>query len=639
MQLGRSVAIELDTAAMGAPGDGFADGEAFVSTRTGGIWGPLVALSGGISEEEEPVQRIRFGQSLAMSEETLLVSAPGPLGGPDRPRVYPFARVPEQPNALSSQLLGRPGPQARLFKPGRPSDVYGPAACSNGCYGQGVATSGARNGIGCPCQDAGSVQPDVNQTLLCGNGAIDNGEECDDGNANDGDCCRNDCTRRETSSACNDGNGCTDDLCDELGRCANLPNAAPCDDGLFCNGADTCAAGTCSVHTGDPCLGGSECADACNESADTCNDPAGTACSDDGNICTDDVCDGTGSCSHPSNTAPCGDGLFCNGADVCTGGVCTHAGDPCAGGAECADSCDETADTCNDAAGTSCTDDGNVCTDDVCDGAGTCVHPSNTAPCDDDGNVCTDDVCAEGACSHPSNTAPCNDGKFCNGDADTCSAGACSGSERPCGDLSCDEATDQCKETCEADADCEAFGDACNVGRCDLESGDCFVEAGPDGVACDDALFCTATDTCTDGVCTGTGDPCAGNDICRSVCDEESDTCSQTVGTPCDDGDACTENDACSDGECAGSAVECESGEICEPATGICAAVLCGDATGDGRITVSDALFALQASVGSATCALAICDLNCDGAITSNDALRILQKAVGLEPPESCACA
>ena len=154
-------------------------------------------------------------------------------------------------------------------------------------------------------------------------------------------------------------------------------NTGPCDDGLFCNGDDSCSGGTCSVHAGNPCTGGGECADTCNESGDTCNEPSGTPCTDDGNectanecngfgscgavtepagtpcasdsnVCTNDVCNASGSCTHPANLGPCNDGLFCNGADTCAGGTCSiHAGDPCTGGAVCQYVCNEGRDTCN----------------------------------------------------------------------------------------------------------------------------------------------------------------------------------------------------------------------------------------------------------------------------------------------------
>ena len=83
------------------------------------------------------------------------------------------------------------------------------------------------------------------------------------------------CLSNDASSvtACaTDGNDCTDDLCNGSGSCIHTANTAPCDDGLFCNGSDTCAGGGCQSHTGDPCVGGLECADACNEAGDDCND-------------------------------------------------------------------------------------------------------------------------------------------------------------------------------------------------------------------------------------------------------------------------------------------------------------------------------------------------------------------------------
>ncbi|TMC60341.1 MAG: DUF4215 domain-containing protein, partial [Chloroflexi bacterium] len=56
---------------------------------------------------------------------------------------------------------------------------------------------------------------------LCGNGIVDPGEQCDDGNTNDFDDCRNDCTLPlccfilpATEQYCDDGNPCTDDTFD-----------------------------------------------------------------------------------------------------------------------------------------------------------------------------------------------------------------------------------------------------------------------------------------------------------------------------------------------------------------------------------------------------------------------------------------
>lgn len=80
------------------------------------------------------------------------------------------------------------------------------------------------------------------------------------------------------AAACDDGNPCTDDSC-EAGFCAYSPNSASCDDGLFCNGADSCAGGSCSVHTGDPC-GGSFCLEPYRTCMVTCPGTCGAELAD-----------------------------------------------------------------------------------------------------------------------------------------------------------------------------------------------------------------------------------------------------------------------------------------------------------------------------------------------------------------------
>ena len=354
-------------------------------------------------------------------------------------------------------------------------------------------------------------------------------------------------------------------------------NSAACDDGQFCNGGDFCdtALLRCTIHAGDPCVGGSECNDACNEAADDCFVPAGTACTDDGNACTDDACDGAGSCAATNNTAPCDDGQFCNGIDVCSGGACGHAGDPCAGGAECSDACNEATDDCFVAVGTACTDDGNVCTDDACDGAGACARTDNTASCDD--------------------------GQFCNG-ADLCSGGACGHAGDPCvGGSECSDACNEGANNCFdlAGTACADDGNVCTSDRCD-GGGACTHPAGNAGTtcraaagACDVAETCTgASSSCPADVltaagatcrpvaglcdvpeqCSGASAACPADDFvaagteCRASagqCDvAESCTGSGAAcpvngfvpnGTSCNDGEECSNDDACSAGSCVGT--------------------------------------------------------------------------------------
>jgi hypothetical protein len=58
-------------------------------------------------------------------------------------------------------------------------------------------------------------------------------------------------------------------------------------------------------------------------------------------------------------------------------------------------------------------------------------------------------------------------------------------------------------------------------------------------------------------------------------------------------------------------------------------ATACADATGDGSITATDALVALRAALGSASCELCLCDTSGDANLSATDALIILRRAVG----------
>ncbi len=286
---------------------------------------------------------------------------------------------------------------------------------------------------------------------------------------------------------CNDGNECTSDSC-ALGACVFTPvaNDTVCtDDGLYCTGSESCQAGACTSG-GDPCVGGAECDDSCNEAANSCAVAANTACTSDGNECTDDVCDGTGACAHPAvanDTACTDDGLYCTGAETCQAAACTSGGDPCVGGAECADSCDEAANSCDVSAGTACTNDGNECTDDQCDGAGACAHPALA-----NGTACSDD------------------GLYCTG-IETCQAAACTSGGDPCLALgtcyNCEEATDTCDST-DPDAD----------GVCDPDD-NCAAEYNPDQADydCTDPAF-WVSGGCSGVVPVGKEGCCDGGDVC-----------------------------------------------------------------------------------------------------------------------------
>ena len=116
--------------------------------------------------------------------------------------------------------------------------------------------------------------------------------------------------------SCDDGNPCTDDICNATADCEFIPNSQPCDDENACTNEDTCSDGTC-VGSGSP-----DC--------------------DDGDICTTNTCDPAVGCALDYNTNPCNDENPCTLTDACVDGTCLGSGDlDCDDGDHCtADSCD-----------------------------------------------------------------------------------------------------------------------------------------------------------------------------------------------------------------------------------------------------------------------------------------------------------
>src|SRR2546427_486447 len=189
-------------------------------------------------------------------------------------------------------------------------------------------------------------------------------------------------------------------------------------------------------------------------------EPAGTGCTDDDYPCTTDVCNGSVSapaCTHPNkaNGTTCDDGLFCNGADSCSAGVCTHSGDPCAGGPECDNSCNEAADNCHTAAanGTACRAAAGPC-----DVAATCTGTSGACPVD-------------GFASASTSCTGASQGGVCDNDA----ADHCTGTGNACVDVfqtasyTCRASAGQCDvaETCTGTSGvCPADGFASSSTSC-----------------------------------------------------------------------------------------------------------------------------------------------------------------------------
>ncbi len=214
----------------------------------------------------------------------------------------------------------------------------------------------------------------------CGDGLLDDDEECDDGNEVQGDGCDSDCRYScHGDLDCIDDLECSHDECVTVpaGRaCRNLPLAGWCVIDAVCRRSG-------EADPAGPCR-------SCDPDRDTSRwspRPAGTAC--DNRLYCDgapDACDGAGAClggSPPCAEGPCGG---CDeDLDVCslvpTGVVCRAAVNEC----DTVETCDGTSVGCPEdsfePAGVAC-DDGDACTaPDSCDGSGHCVgDTSATVP-------------------------------------------------------------------------------------------------------------------------------------------------------------------------------------------------------------------------------------------------------------------
>ncbi len=205
--------------------------------------------------------------------------------------------------------------------------------------------------------------------------------------------------------------------------CSGCTIDADCDDGVFCNGVETCVTGACQSGSAVSC--------------------------DDGVACTDDSCnEATDNCDNVADDANCDDGLYCNGAESCDPALDCLAGSAinCDDGVACTDdSCNETTDSCDNVADDAHCDDGLYCNGaESCDPALDCLAGS-AVNCDD-GVACTDDSCNEttDSCDNVADDANCDDGLYCNG-AESCDPVLdCQAGSDPCPGTSCDEALDEC---------------------------------------------------------------------------------------------------------------------------------------------------------------------------------------------------
>jgi hypothetical protein len=153
-----------------------------------------------------------------------------------------------------------------------------------------------------------------------------------------------------------DGNACTDDVCNGSGTCTHppLPGGTVCRPAATgCDVAETCAGGGAPCPPNGFVPDGTSCGDLCTTNGtcqsgvctggtplvcddnDVCNgletctpfvgcQPGTPLDCSDGNSCTADQCDPLGGCGNPvlADGSPCDDGNLCTIIDICQGGVC-----------------------------------------------------------------------------------------------------------------------------------------------------------------------------------------------------------------------------------------------------------------------------------------------------------------------------
>jgi hypothetical protein len=125
---------------------------------------------------------------------------------------------------------------------------------------------------------------------------------------------------------CDDGDACNGvESCDEASGCV-AGEALVCNDGSYCNGIETCDSISGCVPGSSPCVDGVACTvDGCDEATDSCTHEVSQAACDDGLFCN-----GTESCD-PVTGCTAGEPLDCSDADsTCGVGTCDEATQDCA---------------------------------------------------------------------------------------------------------------------------------------------------------------------------------------------------------------------------------------------------------------------------------------------------------------------
>ncbi len=326
-----------------------------------------------------------------------------------------------------------------------------------------------------------------------------------------------------------DNNLCFDDFWDTSNAsnpvCVRGP-AISYDDGIYCNGVETCDAITGLKIPGVPVV----CPNTNSCFRTTCDNVLG--------LCVD---------TPQANTqGPCG-----GGEGVCSPGVWNCTGTGPFPSSVCVGEVLPSAEICGNGL------------DDNCDGQ---VDEFCSVPCSVDADCqtllysdCMNSTCSGSFCTTvylPFDT-PCDDHNSCTYNDKCNNYGLCKGSNAICDDFN------------------ECTNDSCEDGRC-IFDGQYY-----EGVECSSTDLCASSAQCSNqGQCVVTSRlECGGTNVlcAENQCNATTGDCDlvQLFGVACDDGDACTYNDACTVNGCVGSPRICEDFNGCTDNTCIAPCGVC----------------------------------------------------------------
>jgi MYXO-CTERM domain-containing protein len=424
----------------------------------------------------------------------------------------------------------------------------------------------------CPIGQLCNIIADPNGCAAagCGNGVIEMGEGCDDGNTNSSDGCSSSCLR-EIGQSCTLSNTCASGFCDPTDNTCVCAQNTDCSGGQVCNtvaAPNVCVAPGCGnfvVESSEGCDDGNTTSgDGCNA---TCLLELGQTCSKGSTTCESGFCDSTGNICACDQDADCPLGSLCNTASEPN--VCVPMG--CGNGVlEPNEGCDDGNTTAGDGCDIACLIEiGKACTASTSCASGLC--DGNICACDQDsdcskGEICNTiadpNACVPAGCGNGVLEADegCDDGNTLPGDGCDASCAKELGEKctdnTECGSGNCDSTVNQC--VCNQDSDCpmdQQCDTMANPHACVMPPSGCVADTDcSGGKVCDEpsktCVECTADKECKSGVCDETSHSCvectADSECKEGVCDELSFACVEcTVDADCESGTCTAETHLC----------------------------------------------------------------------------------------------